>query len=277
MEKITSKIVICVLLGFLIGVFVLARQADPNYFKELGFSCSLPVFTSIIALIDGFNPCTMWLVTFLLGLLFSVSNSRRKIFLVGMIFLFVTGLSYLLYMAAWLNLFRFVGFVNPLRIAIAVLAIGAGLINCKEFFAFRKGVTLMIQERHKLPLMKKIEKVKSIIQHGTFPALLLSSVVLAAFASLIELPCTAGWPIIFTNVLSQKTLPGGFSYYFYLLLYNVVYIIPLAIVILLFGCFFHGKQIKRRQMQVIKLVGGIAMIVLGIILLVNPGLLTLVQ
>ena len=277
MSKRTSRIAVCILLGFLIGVFVLARQADPNYFKELGLSCSLPVFTSIIALIDGFNPCTMWLVTFLLGLLFSVSNDRRKIFLVGAVFLFVTGLSYLLYMVAWLNFFRLVGFINPLRITIAILAIGAGLINCKEFFAFRKGVTLMIQERHKLPLMKKIEKIKSIIQHGTFPALLLSSVILAAFASLIELPCTAGWPIIFTNVLSQKILPGGFSYYFYLLLYNMIYIIPLAIVILLFGCFFHGKQIKKKQMQVIKLIGGIAMIILGIVLLVNPGLLVLVQ
>ena len=277
MSKRTSKIAIFILLGFFIGIFILARQADPNYFKELGFSCSLPVFTLVIALIDGFNPCTMWLVTFLLGLLFSVSNNRKKIFLVGAIFLFVTGLSYLLYMVAWLNFFRLVGFINPLRITIAILAIGAGLINCKEIFVFRKGVTLMIQEKHKLPLMKKIDKVKSIIQHGTFPALILSSVILAAFASLIELPCTAGWPIIFTNVLSQKTLLGGFSYYFYLMLYNMIYIIPLAIVILLFGCFFHGGEIKKKQMQIIKLIGGIAMIVLGIVLLVNPGLLALVQ
>jgi len=172
----------------------------------------LPVFTLVIALIDGFNPCTMWLVTFLLGLLFRFLIIEKD-FLVGAIS-FVTGLSYLLYMVAWLN-FPLSWFINPLRITIAILAIGAGLINCKEIFAFRKGVTLMIQEKHKLPLMKKIDKVKSIIQHGTFPALILSSVILAAFASLIELPCTAGWPIIL-QMFFLKNITGRFSYYFIL-------------------------------------------------------------
>jgi len=207
MSKRTSKIAIFVLLGFFIGVFILARQADPNYFKELGFSCSLPVFTFIIALIDGFNPCTMWLVTFLLGLLFRFLIIEKD-FLVGAIS-FVTGLSYLLYMVAWLN-FPLSWFINPLRITIAILAIGAGLINCKEIFAFRKGVTLMIQEKHKLPLMKKIDKVKSIIQHGTFPALILSSVILAAFASLIELPCTVWLAYYFYKCSFSENITGRF-------------------------------------------------------------------
>ncbi|MEA3293312.1 MAG: hypothetical protein U9P88_02545 [Patescibacteria group bacterium] len=273
-----KKIIIAILIiSFLIAFFFLAQKADPSYFNELGLSLPLPIFTFIIAIIDGLNPCTIWVLTFLLALLISVSDNRKKIFLVGFSFISVIFLFYFLFMAAWLNIFKFIGFIGPLRIAIAIIAIIAGLINCKDFFAFRKGITLMIQEKHKFVLIKKIENIKKVIKHGSYPSVISASVVLAAFASLVELPCTAGWPVIYTSVLSSKIFTNTFQYYSCLFFYNLIYIIPLFVIILLFGWFFKGKQINKEQMQIIKLVGGVIMLGLGIILLVNPGLLTLVN
>ena len=278
MEEKRKKIIIAAFLGIgLTAFFFLAKQASPEIIKEFGLGFSLPWFTFIIAIIDGFNPCTLWVLTFLLVLLISVSESRRRIFIVGFIFVAVIFTIYFLFMAAWLSIFRWIGFIDPLRIAIGSIALFAGAINCKEFFAFRKSVTLMIQERHKPLVIQKIEKMKEVIKYGSLPALITSSIILAAFASLVELPCTAGWPIIYTGVLSSKIFEGGISYYLYLLLYNLIYIIPLTVIILMFGWFFKGKKITKEQTQTIKLIGGVVMIALGIILLVNPELLILVE
>jgi len=276
MEKDKIIIAVLIIIG-LIGLFFLAKEASPESLKELGLSLSLPWFTFIIAIIDGFNPCTLWVLTFLLVLLISVSENRKKIFIVGFTFVTVIFIVYFMFMAAWLNIFRHIGFIDPLRIMIASVALIAGAVNCKEFFAFRKGITLMIQEKHKPLLMQKIEKMKEVIKYGSLPALITASVILAIFSSLVELPCTAGWPIIYTGVLSAKVFEGTISYYIYLLFYNLIYIIPLSAVILLFGWFFKSKKISKEQTQIIKLIGGVIMIALGIILLVNPELLMLME
>ncbi|MFH1471152.1 MAG: hypothetical protein ABIF01_05370 [Candidatus Micrarchaeota archaeon] len=257
------------------AVFLFSKSFSKEQLTELGLSIPLPLFTFLIAIIDGFNPCTMWVLTFLLVLLMSVSNDRKRILAVGAVFVAVVYVFYFTFMAAWLNIFRYIGYIDPLRIGIAILAIVAGAINCKEFFAFRKGVTLMIQEGHKDALTRKVEGMKDVIKRGSMPALIGASAFLAAFSSLVELPCTAGWPIIFTKILSEKTFEKGFEYYSYLLLYNLVYVLPLSGIILAFTYFFTGKQISRGQMEAIKLLGGLIMLALGIILLVNPGLLML--
>ncbi len=256
--------------------FVFAKGVSPEYLKEVGFAMPLPLFTFIIALIDGFNPCTMWVLTFLLVLLISVSHSRKKIFAVGYTFIFVVFIIYYLFMVAWLNVFLFIGLIDLLRIAIGLVALVAGFINVKEFFFFRKGITLMIQEQHKKPLVKRIEKMKSLIQQGSMPTLICASVLLAAFSSLVELPCTAGWPLIYTKILSEKVFEHSIMYYIYLLFYNLIYIIPLAAIITFFGFSLKGKQITKNQMKVIKLIGGMLMLILGIILLAAPDLLILV-
>jgi thiol-disulfide isomerase/thioredoxin len=267
-DYITVGIAIIILVGF----FFLAKRVSPEFLETIGYSLPLPIFTFFIALVDGFNPCNLFVLTFLLALLTSASHSRGRIYAVGFTFVIMVFFIYFLFMAAWLNIFKFIGFLTPLRIAIAIIALAAGIINCKELLFFRKGITLMVQERHKGPLVQKIENMKDVIQKGTVPVLISSSIALAAFASLVELPCTAGFPIIYTGILSAKLL-GTVSYYGYLAFYNLVYVLPLAVVITIFGCTFHGKKINQRQMQIIKFIGGLIMILLGIILLVNPGMI----
>jgi cytochrome c biogenesis protein CcdA len=260
-------------LTLIITFFVVAKSVSPAALENLGYKLPLPLFTFFIALVDGFNPCNLFVLTFLLGLLISASNSRKKIYAIGFTFIAVVFIIYFLFMATWLNIFKYIGFITPLRIAIASIALIAGIINVKEMFAFRKGITLMIQEKHKKPLSEKIEKMKDKIKNGSIPSLILASIGLAAFSSLVELPCTAGFPIIYTGILTGKVLASSFSYYLYLLLYNFIYVIPLIVIITIFGLTFKGKQISKKQMQIIKFIGGLIMIILGLILLINPSLI----
>lgn len=287
MSQINKKIIVAVsLIVILVGVFLLTKNANPHYFKNLGLTLSLPLFTFLIAIIDGFNPCTIWILTFLLVLLISVSESRKRVFTVGFSFVVVVFLVYFLFMAAWLNIFRYIGFIDPLRITIGIVALVAGALSFRTYF-FSKlstcvGGVCEVGDKTKESLLKKlilkkIGKVTGIIRKGSIPALIATSIVLAAFASLVELPCTAGWPIIYTTILSSKTITQSFGYYGFLFLYNLVYVMPLSIIILLFGWFFKGKEISKTQMQTIKLIGGLIMIFLGIVLLFNPELLILVE
>ncbi len=266
-------ITIGIILIALIAFFFLAKYISSDWLKNLGLALPLPAFTFLIALVDGFNPCNLFILTLLLTLLVSASHSRKRIYLIGYTFVLVVFIIYFLFMAAWLNIFKYIGFIDPLRYAIAAMAIIAGAINAKEYFWFRKGITLMIQEQHKRPLRMKIEALKDKIKYGSLPALISSSVILAAFSSLIELPCTAGFPIIYAGILAGHYTKYSLGSYLYLLLYNAIYVLPLVVVIGIVGWTFHGKQISKKQMSVIKLIGGLIMIALGIVLLVNPGIL----
>lgn len=255
--------------------FILAKGITPDFLENMGYKMPLPIFTFCIALVDGFNPCNMFVLTCLLALLVSTSDSRKRLFAVALSFVGMVYFFYFMFMAAWLNVFKYISFIDPLRIGIALMALIAGFINCKELFFFKKGISLTIQDQHKGPLMKRIDRMKEIIQTGSFPLLISSSIALATFASLVELPCTAGFPIIYTGILSGRGMESSVGYYLYLALYNLVYVFPLLIIITIFIYTFRVRKITQRQMEIIKFIGGIIMILLGIVLLVNPGLIGL--
>ena len=172
-------------------------------------------------------------------------------------------------MSAWLKLFLYLGYINAIRIIIAIIAILTGLINMKDFLWFKKGVSLTISNKFK---PKLFEKMRSVVKEESVVLTILGTVVLAAFASLIELPCTSGFPAIYTKILSMQGFQGV-SYYFYIMIYCLIYIIPLTVVIALFAFFMKGEKMTEKHGKILKLIGGIIMLVLGLILLINPNLL----
>lgn len=230
---------------------------------------SLPLFTFIIGFLDGLNPCAFWVLCFLLTLLV-YAKSRKKILIIGGIFVFASGLVYFIFMAAWLNFFLLVGYVNALRGLIAVMAVIMGLINIKEVFFFKKGISLTIPDAAKPKLFKKM---RELVHAGTMPAIILGSIVLAFTANTFELLCTAGFPAIYTRVLTLNALPNA-TYYWYLVLYNIIYVIPLAIIVTIFAITMGSHKITEKQGKILKFVGGLLMLILGIILLIRPGLLS---
>jgi len=231
---------------------------------------SLPIFTFLIALLDGFNPCAMWVLTFLLTLII-YAKSRKKIILIGGIFVITSGLIYFLFMTAWLNLFLLIGYVDIMRIIIALIAVIAGLINIKDFFWFKKGISFTIPDKHKPKLFKRI---RSLVKEEATTALVFGTIFLAVFANMIELLCTAGFPAIFTKILTMQDYPS-ITYYSYIALYNLVYVIPLATIVGIFAVTMGKRKFTDKQGKILKIIGGIFMLLLGLILLIKPSLLSL--
>lgn len=232
---------------------------------------SLPLFTVILGALDSFNPCAMWVLTFLLTLLV-YAQSRTRMLVVGGIFVLTSGLVYFLFMSAWLNLFLLAGgYTNSVRIAVGLLAVVAGAINVKDFFWFGQGVSLMIPEKYK-PLV--IARMRPLIRAPKAAGMIAGTVVLAGFANFIELLCTSGFPALYVRILTLRQQPT-LAYYLYLGLYNVVYVIPLAIIVGGFVWTMRHKKISAQEGRVMKLVSGLMMALLGLLLLFKPGLLFL--
>ena len=229
---------------------------------------SLPSFTFIIGLLDGVNPCAMWVLMFLLTLLVN-AKSRRKLVMVGTVFVVSSGMVYFLFMTAWLNIFTFMGVANYVTIGLGLVALLMGAINVKEFFFFKKGVSLMIPEKAKPKLYDKMRKV---INNNNFLLSLFGTITLAFFVNLIELGCTIGLPAIYTRVLSIQQIDTGLKY-FYMGLYNVYYVIPLAIIVAVFVITMGKYRFEEKHAKVLKLVSGILMLSLGLILVIKPDLL----
>lgn len=258
----------------IVGFFILAQKVNPNSLKITGSKLPLWLFTVFIAFIDGFNPCNIFVLSSLLIILISSSDSKLRLYLVALSFLFMVFLIYFLFMCAWINVFSWLDFVTPLRIGIAMLALVMGIINCKELIFFKKGVSLTIPEQQRGFLVQKMRKMREVIEKGSLPLLIVSSTGLAALASLVELPCTAGFPMIYTGILASRGLENKLFYYYgYIFLYNVIYVIPLLMIVSIFIYALRAKQITPSQVQLIKFVGGLIMIILGGILLINPELI----
>lgn len=268
-------LILSIALAVIIAFFIFAKSINPNALETAGAILPLPLFTLIIALIDGFNPCNLFVLIMLLSLMITESHSRKRIFAVGFTFIGVIYLFYVLVMVLFMNILKLIGLIGPLLIIVAVIAIIVGLINMKELFFYRKGVTLMIQDRYLKPLRRRIDNLAHKMKNASMPALITSAVLLAVFASLIELPCTAGFPIVYTGVLASHVLASSAGYYLYLLLYGLIYVLPLVILILLLGYALKGRTISKDTMAIIKFIGGAIMLLLGILLLVAPSLIGL--
>ncbi len=234
---------------------------DPNI-------VSLPSFTFVIGLLDGINPCAMWVLMFLLTLLVN-AKSRKKLIMVGTVFVLSSAFVYFLFMTAWLNIFTFMGMKTTITYILGGVAIFMGAINFKEFFFFKKGVSLMIPEKAK---PKLFQKMRNIINNSNIWVALFGTITLAFFVNLIELGCTIGLPAIYTRVLSIQKI-STFTKYFYMGLYNIYYVIPLAIIVGLFVATMGKYRFEEKHAKVLKLISGILMISLGLILVLKPDLL----
>jgi glutaredoxin len=231
-------------------------------------SASLPMLTLFIAGMDSFNPCAFFVLLSLLGLLVH-ARSRNKMLLVGGVFVFFSGFIYFLFMAAWLNLFLVMGQVAVITTIAGVVSIIIAAINIKDFFLFRQGVSLTIPESAKPRLFDRMRKL---MRSTSLLSILAGATVLAIVANSYELLCTAGFPMVFTRILTLNSLPTG-SYYLYLVLYNIVYVIPLSVIVVLFTVTLGSRKLSEYQGRVLKLVSGAMMLGLGGVLLANPTLL----
>ncbi len=229
---------------------------------------SLPVFTVVVAGLDSFNPCAFFVLLFLLSLLVR-ARSRGRMLLIGSVFVLFSGLVYFVFMAAWLTVFMIVGGLAEITAAGGAVALVAGGINVKDFFFFRRGVSLTIADSAK---PKLFERMRGLLRTTSLPALLAAAAVLALSANAYELLCTAGFPMVYTRVLTLHGLTAG-QYYRYLALYNAVYVLPLAVIVLLITATLGARKLTEWQGRKLKLLSGLMMMSLGMILIAKPELL----
>lgn len=239
---------------------------DIPFLGELNPSdLSLPIFTLIIAGVDAFNPCAFFILLFLLSLLVH-AKSRARMFLVGGIFVLVSGLVYFVFMAAWLNVFILTGEIRAITMVAGVLVVVISLLNIKEFFFFREGVSLSIPESVKPGLFQRMRRI---MLSSSKISLITGTAFFAIAANAYELLCTAGFPMVYTRVLTMSDLSTS-EYYLYLFAYNLIYIVPLLLIVLAFTVTLGSRKLTEREGRILKLLSGVMMLFLGILLLVAP-------
>lgn len=249
-------------------------EVDPEhvevpFFGNLSVSkLGMPAFTFLIGLVDGFNPCAMWVLVFLLSVLVNIKE-RKKILLVAGTFVIVSGLAYFTFMAAWFNVFQFIGLLRPVQIGLGVMAIIVGTINVKDFFAFHKGITLSIPEASKPGIYKRVRKIVAAKHMSTA---LGAAVVLAIVVNVVELLCTAGLPALYTEVLTMQNLPAWVNYS-YLGLYILAYMLDDAILVGIVVMTLSHRRLQESEGRWLKLLSGVVILLLGLVMIVWPEIL----
>ena len=225
---------------------------------------SLPLLTIVLGAVDGFNPCAMWALVFLIGLLLGLNN-RRRMWLLGGVFLATTALVYFAILAAWLNVLLFLGALLWIRVVVAIVAIGGGSYYLREF---TRGevvckVTAHQSRRHVL------ERLKAAATGHHLGMAIAGIAVLAVAVNLIDLLCSAGLPAVFTEVLTHSRLPA-WEYYGYLALYVLVFMADDLLVFIIAMATLKLGTVSLHFARYSNLVGGILLIAIGALLLIRP-------
>ena len=230
---------------------------------------SLPVLTVVLAGMDAFNPCAFFVLLFLLSLLVH-AKSRTRMAIVGGTFVLFSGLVYFVFMAAWLNVFLIAGELRVITVIAGLLALTVAALNIKDFFWFKEGPSLSIPESAKPGLFKRM---RGIVATGNLGPMLASTVLLAIVANSYELLCTAGFPMVYTRVLTLAQLET-WQYYAWLAVYNVIYVIPLLAIVIVFVKTMGARKLSESEGRILKLVSGFMMLGFGLMLLAAPQWLT---
>jgi hypothetical protein len=207
----------------------------------------------------------MWVLVFMLSLLAGLDNRPKMLLIAGM-FVAVEGIAYFAFMAAWLNMFLLIGLSRITELILGSIAGLVGVLNIKDFWAFRRGISLGIPEAAKPGLYARMRRI---LQAENILAALLGTVMLAVLVQAVELVCTAGLPALYTRILTMHQLEG-WVYYGYLALYNVAYMLDDFLVLIIGVITMSHYKLQEREGRWLKLISGIVMVGLSAVMILNP-------
>lgn len=225
----------------------------------------LPLFTIAVGLVDGFNPCAMWVLLFLLSILVNL-HDRVRILAIAGTFVLISGLSYFAFMTAWINVFQWVGFLRPVQIGLGTIAIVIGGIHIKDFFAFKQGISLSIPDSAKPGIYARVRRI--VTAEHLFGAVA-GAVVLAVLVNFVELLCTAGLPALYTAILAQQPISTAMRYA-YLGLYIAAYMLDDVLMVSIVIVTLSKKKLQESQGRWLKLFSGSAILLIGLIMIFRP-------
>jgi hypothetical protein len=226
---------------------------------------SLPMLTLALGALDGFNPCAMWALVFLLGLLMGTKD-RRRMWLLGLTFLFGSALVYFLIMAAWLNVLLTLGFVVWIRIAVGLAALAGAAWHLHDYATNPEAACAVSHKGTRQATLARLRRFA--LEERLWPALA-GVFALAIAVNLIELVCSAGLPAVYTQVLALTPMPA-WQYYGYLLLYNLVYMLDDIALFALAATTLQLTGFGARYARASRLIGAAVLAVIGLALLFRP-------
>lgn len=231
---------------------------------------SLPVLTVAIGLVDGINPCAMWVLVVLLGLLTHVDSVRRMVLYAGA-FVVMSGVVYFVFMVAWATAFAAMGLSRPVTVVLGAALTAMGLLNLKDSLWFKAGgVSLVIPAKAKPGLFRRMRRIAGAV---STPAALVGIAALAFAVNLVELGCTIGLPAIYTRILVLRGVVGG-ARFAYLALYNVAYVVPLLTVVAVAIGLKRRFAVTEKVARALKGVSGALLTAFGLVFALAPEWLT---
>ena len=232
---------------------------------------SLPLVAIILGFIDGFNPCAMWVLLFLLSIIITMKD-RKKMWVIGLTFLTTSALVYLAFMLAWLSVAITLSQIFWVRFIIAIIALLGGAINLTSYYKERKqadGCQVVDKEKRK-SILKRINKViKQMDDKKTYLLAILGVMGLAVTVNLIELACSSGLPLIFTQILALNDL-NSLQYLIYILIYIILFLIDDIVIFVIAMKTLKLTGISTKYSKLSHLIGGILMLLIGILMIFKP-------
>lgn len=226
---------------------------------------SLPLISILIGALDGFNPCAMWVLLFLISILIGMKNKKRM-WILGVSFLLTSALIYLIFMLAWLNLAIFIGAIVWVKLLIASVALIGGLLNLRTFIKTKDNGCEIVDEKKRKKIFGQIKKFTT---QKSFPLALIGIIALAVSVNFIELTCSAGLPVIFTNILAINQL-SSLEYAFYIFLYILFFVADDLIVFFIAMTSLKLTGISTKYGKYSHLIGGILMVIIGLLMFFKP-------
>ncbi len=260
------------------SIFIFVLFTPEETIKSFASSLPFPAFVFILSLADGFNPCAFTVLIILLSLL-TYTEEKKSMSLIGFAFVATSGLMYFIFIMIMIFFGHWaVDRYGPtIMHVLGIAVLLAGAINVKDYFFFKKGISLSISEKHKLRIIHHARRITNMVKeaetwYAVFAALV-ATFLLAVFVNLVELGCTAIFPAVYMVSLLQ-TYPGNVTVQIvWTVMYAVIYIIPLLIILIDFIYTFKSGRLTERQGRILKLISGIFMLVFGIIMVFKPELL----
>ncbi len=230
--------------------------------KEL----SLPILSLTLGAIDGFNPCAMWVLLFLITMLLGMKD-KKKMWTLGIAFLLTSVLIYLLFMVSWLKVLSYASSVIYMRILISLVAIIGGIINVKNYFNTKnKDGCVVVNAKKRKSIFARINKLTN---QKKFYLALIGIITLAVTVNMVELACSLGIPVIFMQILEVNDL-SSFEYSLYMGMYLLTFMLDDLIIFIISMLTLNVTSVSTKYGKYTHLIGGVIMILIGILLVFKP-------
>lgn len=239
---------------------------DVPFFGNLNLkNVSLGTAALVLGLIDGFNPCAMWVLLFLISMLIGMKNKKRML-IIGLTFLGSSAFVYMLMMLSWLNIVVAISTSILVRNIIALIAVGGGILNFYNFFKHQDSGCSVVDEKKRKSVF---ERIKKFTKEKSLVLALIGTITLAFSVNIIELACSAGLPMVYTQLLAINDI-RGLSAFLYVLLYIVFFLLDDMIIFIAAMKTMEVTGMSTKYSKYSHLIGGILMVVICLLLIFKP-------